>query len=169
NKELVFQNEEKEKRVTELASANAKYELGELKFKQAQTMAHVGSWELNFATGIALWSDEACRIRGLSPEENRQSQESFLSFVHPDDLSFVTKMLNDSNTSLVGSSFYYRIVRRDGVVRYIYTKNRFEFDANGKPKGLYGISHDITEIKLAEQNLENSEKRFREFFESSPV
>ena len=34
----------------------------ELRLKQAQAIAHFGSWELDYVTGIAHWSEEFCRI-----------------------------------------------------------------------------------------------------------
>ena len=46
-----------------LAEELAKHK--ELHLNQAQAIAHLGSWELNFASGILTWSEEALRIHGL--------------------------------------------------------------------------------------------------------
>jgi len=126
----------------------------EAKLKQAQSIAHVGSWEMDLATGTVMWTDEACRIFGVPIEENRQSLKTFLSLIHPDDLGFVSKSINDSNASHTDSAIDHRILRRDGSVRYIHTERRFEFDSNGKAIRLYGIIHDVTDKKLAEAQRE---------------
>jgi|GEM_PF-6591416 len=63
----------------------------EAKLKQAQAIAHMGSWEIDFATGIGTWSEELCRIHGLLLGQNKQSFESWLSFIHPEDLEYVKK------------------------------------------------------------------------------
>src|SRR5690606_3105333 len=43
-------------RLKVLADKNLKH--SELRLKQAQTIAHIGSWELDFSTGTSIWSDE---------------------------------------------------------------------------------------------------------------
>ncbi len=53
----------------------------EFRLKQAQAIAHIGSWELDLTTGIAEWSEEACRIYGLDPANHLHTYEEWLSFV----------------------------------------------------------------------------------------
>ncbi|HCN83003.1 MAG TPA: hypothetical protein DIT07_05190, partial [Sphingobacteriaceae bacterium] len=71
--------------VTEREKAEENLKQSESKLKEAQKIAQIGSWELNFATNLSLWSEETCRIYGLSPEENKQTYSSWLSFIHPED------------------------------------------------------------------------------------
>src|SRR6185312_15142291 len=137
----------------ELIEIKTKLEYEEARFKQAQQIAHIGNWELDFASGIALWSDEACRIYGLSLEENKQSYDSWLSFIHPDDLHFVLKKIREGQASQQSTSFYHRILRKDGIIRFIYSQSQLEFNAAGKPIGIYGVAQDVTEQKIAEQQI----------------
>ncbi len=130
--------------------AEKKMKHSELRLIEAQAVAHVGSWELDFATGVALWSDEALRIYGLTPDENHQSYESWLSFIHPDDMDYVIASIKESQTTLSSSALYHRIVCKDGTVKYIYSQTEFDFN-NGKPVGLHGVCHDITDIRVSEQ------------------
>lgn len=120
------------------------------RLNQAQQIAHLGSWDIDFATGISTWSDEACRIYGIPLEENIQSYESWLSFIHPDDLASVTANIDKGRVSLSSISFNHRIVRRDGTIRYLHSHSEYEKNMEGQPIGLYGIAHDITELKTAE-------------------
>ncbi|MEP6596491.1 MAG: PAS domain-containing sensor histidine kinase [Ginsengibacter sp.] len=110
-------------------------------------------WEVGnyFATNVVLWSDEACRIYGFPTDQNRQSFEAWLSFIHPEDLEFVLKNIKESKNSLSGLPFYYRIVPKDGLIRHIYSESKLEFDSKGNPIVLYGIARDVTEIKRAEK------------------
>jgi PAS domain S-box-containing protein len=143
--------------------------LSESRLAKAQQIAQLGSWEVNFATNVTLWSEENCRIFGLKPDDNRQSLQSFLAFVHPDDLAYVTKITGDSLASLKNNAFYHRIIRKDGAVRYLHSESRFEFNEAGKPTGLSGVSHDITELKAMEAELLNSENNLRTIFENTDV
>ncbi len=141
----------------------------EKRFAKAQQIARLGSWELNFATNIVLLSDDSCRIYGLTKEENQQTLEMFFSFVHPDDLTFVKKSITDSLSLLKEVSITYRIIRKDGAIRYIHSESRVEFDEQGKPLGFHGTTQDITGIKNMEDELRKSETNLRTIFENTDV
>ena len=147
---FALDNLEKEK---DRLAAREKLIREDIKLKQAQAVAHVGSWELDFATGIAIWSEEACRIFGVPIEDNIQSAKAFYDLTHPEDLSTLMKVVNESNATHTDSNVDNRIVLKDGTVKYIHTERRFEFDKDGKAKGLYGITQDVTEQKLAEEKI----------------
>jgi PAS domain S-box-containing protein len=132
----------------------------ETRLKQAQKIAHFGSWDLNFSTGVAYWSDETCRIYGLSPDDDVQSYEAWISFIHPEDLDYVMKIVKESQDTLKGSDFHHRIVRKDGVVRHIHSQTEFEF-SEGKPVGLHGVAHDITDTIEAKHKLLQSKANLR--------
>lgn len=124
------------------------------RLKQAQEIAHLGNWELSFHTNSAKWSDEAYRIYGITSHNFDHTFESWLSFIHPEDLPMVNQIIKKGYETLEDYSFYHRIIRPDGAVRYIYSESHFEFDHSGKPVGVYGISQDITERKSNEIKLQ---------------
>lgn len=142
--------------------AEEKLKHNERRLKQAQEIAHMGSWEYDMATGIMIWSEEACRIYGLDTWDNKHTMESWLRFVHPDDMAFVAELTKGMETTRANASFYHRIIRKDGVLRNIHSQALFEFDSNGIPTGLYGVAHDITEqlanitrLKLQNEQLQD--------------
>ena len=54
-----------------------------------------------------------------------------------------------------------RIVRNDGTIRHIHSIAQFEFHEDGTPTGLYGVAHDITDMKEAENALQQSTANLR--------
>lgn len=58
------------------------------------------------------------------------------------------------------------ITRRDGTSRIVRTKKFPILDAQGQAQYLLGMSEDITEQKLAERRLQESEQRFRQLAEN---
>lgn len=147
--------------------AEQKLKHNEFRLKQAQSIAHLGSWEVDFSTGVSTWSDELLRIYGLPPEEHQQSRESWATFIHPDDLDHVMKITGEAIAAKSNVSFFHRIIRRDGTIRHLYSEAHTEFDKNGIAIGLMGIGHDITEMKKAEEALRESESNLQAFFQNT--
>jgi len=56
----------------------------------------------------------------------------------------------------------WQITRKDGTKRYIEGSASLKKDSSGKPIGFKGIDRNITERKLAEEALSESEKKLRE-------
>jgi PAS domain S-box-containing protein len=139
----------------------------ERRLSQAQAIAHLGSWELDLATNISVWSDEACRIFGLSEADNMQSRESWLSFIHPEDLDYVVRTTQDAVDSLQAADYYYRIVRNDGQIRYLHAQAHIELNTKGQPVTLYGVLQDVTEIEKSKQALKGSESNLCAIFENT--
>jgi PAS domain S-box-containing protein len=151
----VKESREKHKTAAELLQS-------ERQLARAQQIAHMGSWESDLDTNIYTWSDENCRIFGVPVEENYQSFRTFLSFVHPGDVAFVSKTIKDSFNLFSDLSYNYRIIRKSGVLRYLHTESRFAFDASGQPTGLFGITQDVTAITEMEQERKKSEQAIAE-------
>jgi PAS domain S-box-containing protein len=124
------------------------------RLKQAQEIAHVGNWDLDFKTKSARWSDEAYRIYGITPSNFDHTFESWLSFIHPEDFEDVKAKIDHGAQTLTDYSMYHRIIRPDGSIRYLYSETHFEFNNNGVPIGVHGISQDITDRRTNEIKLQ---------------
>lgn len=139
----------------------------ELQLNQAQEIAHFGSWDLSFATGIATWSDEACRIYGLDVKDNLHSYEAWLSYIHPADKDYVLAEIQQGQNAFSRSAFHHRIVLKDLSIKYIYSQSEFTLNNEGKPIGMHGVAHDRTEMKEAEEGLAHSESKLRAVIENT--
>lgn len=141
----------------------------ELRLSQAQAIAHLGSWEVNFSTGIALWSDEMLRIYGVPADEYIQSYKSWISFIHPEDVSHVLETIEKAKSTNSNNSFHHRIIRFDGSIRHIFSQAQYELNSEGEAIGLNGTAHDVTETKIAEQAMIQSQKNLRQIVDSIPL
>jgi PAS domain S-box-containing protein len=153
--------------ITLIKNAEKELRTNELRLRNAQKVAHVGSWEMNFASNQSIWSEEACRIYGIPPEERVHSFEEWLSFIHPEDLSSVKKVIEKSQISSSNSSFKHRIICKDGTIKHISSASEFEFNDLGYPVGLIGICHDITDLITAKEAFIESEDRMTMFINDS--
>ena len=125
----------------------------EARLAEAQRIAHVGNWEWDINKNELIISDEIYRILDLPHQESFQTREDFLSWVHPDDMPTVIHKLEDGIKSGKYGPYYYRIVRSDGSIRYIYARGITYFDQEGQPLRMLGTVQDVTELKQAEEAL----------------
>lgn len=139
--------------ITKRKKAEENLMQSEVRLNEAQAIAQISNWEIDLAQNTMTCSDEFYRIYGVSKAEVKPSTELFLSCMHPDDRPFAEKKVQETLDLRQDSSFDFRFVRRDGIVRHGHTEWRFEFDQKGNPVRLFGIVQDITETKEAEQNL----------------
>jgi|GEM_PF-3927595 len=158
-----------ESRNIELNERRKKLEQDESRLKEAQTIAHLGSWEIDMVSNIQRWSDELFNIFGIINEEAVPSTELFFSFIHPDDLDFVMKKCADAFKGFVDSSFDFRFIRKNGSLRHGYSKFRFEFNKDRIPVRLSGIVQDVTEKKLAAEELHTAHDRLLFHIENAPL
>ncbi|MDP2387826.1 MAG: PAS domain-containing protein [Bacteroidota bacterium] len=140
--------------ITEIKKVENKLIRREKGLKESQAVVHLGNWELNFSTNIAVWSEEACRIYGIPIEEREHTYPEWLTYIHPDDMEYVMTTINEAQKNFSEIILSHRIILKNGATKYVYSKCRFEFDSQEKPIGLYGIVHDITERKIAEEERE---------------
>jgi PAS domain S-box-containing protein len=122
---------------------------------EAQSLAHIGSWASNLATGQNFHlSDETYRIHGFDPRQGPPGLERFWSTTHPEDLPWVRAAIEDAVRA--GKDYDisdFRICRADdGQIRFLRTighRNRV-----GETGEYVGITMDITELKRAEEERE---------------
>ena len=115
---------------------------------EAQEVAQIGSWEWDVADNTLWWSEELCRIFGVATPPG---YEPYLQLLHPDDRARTDEAVRHSMRTGEPFVFEHRILRPDGEQRVLHAKGRVEFDANGAPRRMVGIGHDITERLRAEE------------------
>jgi len=127
---------------------------------EAQRIANVGSWELDFETDQVTWSDEGWRIFGLEPGRGSWTHAENLQRIHPEDRQRVVDadaVAKDCRTSI---DVEYRILRPDDEIRIVHERAESVCDESGRPVRLIGTIHDVTELKATEAKLRESEERY---------
>ncbi|MEI6949011.1 PAS domain S-box protein [Paraflavisolibacter sp. H34] len=131
----------------------------------------LGYFNYNPQSGALQWSARSKEFFGL-PAEAEADQATFLQALHPEDRQKTMESLMDALRPESGGRYEaeYRIISlTDGRLRWIRSKGKVVFDEAGKPLRFTGVSQDITDQKIAEEKLKESEQRFRHLADQAPM
>ncbi len=153
--------------ITEKKLADEMLKQNEAQLNEAQELAKVGSWETDLSSYKVIWTRETYRIFEIDPEKFQASHLGFLEFVHPDDREKVeTAFISSLNKNSV-TTIEHRILTADGITKTVEERWRIFRDEQGKPTRAVGTCRDITEQKKADEQLKQSELRYRSLVEQA--
>jgi len=138
--------------ITARRAAEAALARSQADLEEAQALAHIGSWTLDFATQRMDWSQEVFRISGLKPGEPIPHDYPF-RLVHPEDAA--TFEAAWQATVLMGAPYdiTHRIIVH-GQVKWVHARAEVSFDADGQPYSAIGTLQDVTAQKNALDQME---------------
>ena len=154
----------------ERKNAEDKLTQSEQKLQRAQQITHVGSYEVKPDGSPMNWSDECYRIFGLEPKRQLPSRNRMLNeIIHPDDRDIAERTFRKSLVERTPFSYEYRVVRLDGSIHWVHSRVEPILDDTGKIVLFEGTILDITERKITEAALRESEYRLRLVADSLPA
>ncbi|MDX1594575.1 MAG: PAS domain-containing protein [Gammaproteobacteria bacterium] len=129
--------------------------------RRAQALGHLGSWEVDLATGRLSWSDQVFEIFGITRESFAGTEEAFFEFIHPDDRETLLRARAAWLDEGGDFDLVHRIVRPTGEVRWVRERARVVHDSDGTPRFTTGTVQDVTERELNLRELERLGLRLR--------
>ena len=124
----------------------------EERLRVSQLYGGVGVWENDLTNNRQYWSKAVTTLLGF-PKTQKPTWESFIAAVHPEDRRLVTEAHRAHIEDGKPYDVDYRIVNQDRETRWMHSAGQAERDMDGKPVRMRGIVQDITERKLAENDL----------------
>jgi PAS domain S-box-containing protein len=118
----------------------------------ALAAAGMGTWRVDLQTRMETRDASLNRILGLPDRETSQPLDDFIARVHPDDQSRVRAAMERAVRDRGEYSEEVRIVRPDGVVRWIRDRGRVIADEHGSAFLITGAVMDVTEQRRAEEH-----------------
>nr|WP_315239650.1 PAS domain-containing protein [uncultured Albidiferax sp.] len=124
--------------------------------------------ESSGARRILFVSDGVLELTGWTASEFLARQQDLLDHVHPDDREQIWAIVQSPRA--IGSSYEseYRMVHRDGSIRWVLSRGRVIPDDSGTARWYDGLLTDITARKLAEQALSASQQQIQTMTHSIP-
>ncbi|MEQ8443057.1 MAG: PAS domain-containing protein [Alphaproteobacteria bacterium] len=135
------------------------------RYQDATRIAKLGHWIYDeVADRITFVSEELARIHGVTPQEyidQVQSTDADIMRVHPEDREHFGDAVRYARENGTPYDVEYRIVRPDGEVRHIREIGEPTLDNTGRLIQSHGTLQDISERRMREEQLAESEAKFR--------
>jgi PAS domain S-box-containing protein len=118
----------------------------------AETAGGMGFFEADLKAGTAVITPGLERIFGYPPGTFPGTVKAWYDQIHPEDLE---RMMGDRDEIRKYEHFLreYRLIRLDGVVRWLHVRGHLETDAHGKVVRMVGVVFDFTDRKMSEDQM----------------
>ncbi len=121
----------------------------EFLLSESQRLAHIGSWQIELATGKISWTEEAYRIYGIEAQTFTHNMASFYPLVHEDDQAAMKEWGRACRAGEQPGELEFRAILPDGSLRFLTGFGTLQYDAEQQPLRMIGTVQDITERKRA--------------------
>lgn len=133
---------------------------------------HMGWWHYDPLNRMGHWDETFRDIFGMSALSGPSGD--ILKLVHPDDLQMVRTKLGAALNPADPKAYIteYRVIRRDGTVRWVEAYGAAEFEGEGETRralSASGTVRDITERKEIEEQLRVTNARFEAALRGTPM
>ncbi|HKV78451.1 MAG TPA: response regulator [Candidatus Sulfotelmatobacter sp.] len=128
----------------------------EERFRLAQQVSRIGTFELNPRTGLSKWTRELEQMYGFAPGQFSGMQADWEKRLHPDDRDELRRGFEAAGNGPFEKEF--RVVWPDGSVRWMLCRAASLKDKTGTAERLIGINIDVTERKETEARLRDSQR-----------
>lgn len=129
---------------------------------EAQRIANLGNWILDFRNRHLVWSDEIYRILELDPKEVAPSEQAFLNRTHPEDRALIQQAFADALAHRVLYECTHRLVFPDGRIKHVRARGEIVRDETGRMLAYHGTLLDVTAMSQVEERLNLYAQIFRQ-------
>jgi PAS domain S-box-containing protein len=151
--------------VTDRRRAEEALREGQERLQLATEAAGIGTFDWDIETGVNLWTPQLEAMYGLAPGEFGKTQPAWEQLVHEDDRPAAVALVERTLETGRPVQGEWRVVWRDGSVRWISGRFQGIKDQQGKARRLIGVNIDITDLVLAQRAVQESEARYRAIVE----
>ncbi|KON82220.2 PAS domain-containing protein [Azoarcus sp. PA01] len=140
----------------------------EARLQEAQAVGRIGDWELDRETGAMTWSPELFHLFERPLEMGAPDCEGALAYYEPDTREQTRARFRHAMDTGERCELEQTITLPSGAVHHHATQIVPLKDAEGRVYKLFGTVQDITERKLAEQQLRRKTLEIEDLYQNAP-
>jgi PAS domain S-box-containing protein len=135
----------------------------------SQRLAQMGSWRWELSTETITWSEELYRLVGRDPNLPSPQYAELRQFYTAESWERLRNAIEEARTAGTPSELDLEMICPDGTSKWIRARREVQRAPDGRITQLHGTVQDITERKLAEMALRESEAKFHDLFRNAGV
>src|SRR4029077_4930328 len=140
----------------------------EFYLREGERLAHMGSWSLSPDGIFDYLSPKTFSIFGFDSRNGIPTLKEWLSVLRPHDGDAVHELIRRMFSEGVNGDIQYRVDHPKHGQRKMHSTGEPVFE-DGKVARLIGNTLDITERKWAEEELRDSERKYRHLVDTTPA
>jgi PAS domain S-box-containing protein len=121
--------------------------------KEAQRLAHVGSWYMDLATNEVVWSEVLYQMYGFDPSQPPPLYTESMKLFTPESWERLSSAITRATETGISYELELEMVPKGGGVRWMLARGELVRDESGKPVRVRGVVMDITERKRSEAEI----------------
>ncbi len=141
----------------------------EAELREAQRLAKIGNWKWDPETDTVTWSEELYRIAGRDPNLPAASYNEHGKLYRAESWERLQRAVEEALREGTPYELDLEMVRSDGTTRWLAARGEALRNRSGRIVQLHGTVQDITERKRTEEELRESEERFRSVFQDAGI
>ncbi len=139
----------------------------ENELKKAQQLTHIGNFYIDLKTNKVSWTEELYKMYGFDPALPPPLLDESQKLFTPESWELLSSSIAELTETGVAYEIELKTFRKDGSNGWMWARGEANKDADGKITDIWGAVQDISERKLAEEKLKESEEKYRLMVENS--
>jgi PAS domain S-box-containing protein len=144
--------------ITEFKRVEEALRQHEERLRLALEAGRVGMWIWDMRDNTTIWNAREYELFGLPPGEGHVDPDLLNARVHPEDRQAVSEHVAAAQQAGGDFNHEFRVVYPDQTVHWLAGVGRVVRDASGRQVQMMGVTFDITERKVMEERLRQSQK-----------
>ncbi|HEV7524523.1 MAG TPA: diguanylate cyclase, partial [Acidimicrobiia bacterium] len=120
----------------------------ETSLDESQSVAQLGTWEVDLETNTVTWSNELYRVLGFDVDHT-PGYDELITQIHPDDCDATVAAIRAAIEDFTPFTVEHRVLLTGGTERWIRARGHVELGADGRPVRLLGMAQNIDAEKSA--------------------
>ncbi|HEX2555319.1 MAG TPA: PAS domain-containing protein, partial [Microvirga sp.] len=148
--------------ITRRKTNEAKLFASEERYRLVAKATNEAVWDADIGRGEVIWNDTTATLFRYSPEEIEHTGDWWRERIHPEDRArVIARIQTVFDTGQDHWAQEYRFLRGDGTYVHVLDRGYVLRDQTGRPVRYLGAMQDLTERKVAEKAVAESEARYR--------
>jgi PAS domain S-box-containing protein/diguanylate cyclase (GGDEF)-like protein len=157
--------------LSDLRTAEERMEVAERRFRALVEHVPATTWSCAYdeAGDYDYVSPQIEQLTGLPAEHFLGSAKNWIDSIHPDDRERIVRQIDEDYAAERGFEAEYRMVHRDGTIRWVWDRESIVRNRDGRPVYGQGVVIDLTAMRETQEALDVARRQLESIIAVAPM